>query len=92
MSQPEDQKAKMEGEVFFPSPEVVAAAHIKEYEALYQRSLDDPQGFWAECAEELEWFKKWDKVLDDSNPPFYKWFVGGQTNIVANALDRHLKT
>ena len=92
MSQPGNEQTKMEGEVFFPSPEVVAAAHIKEYEALYQRSLADPEGFWAERAEELEWSKKWDKVLDDSNPPFFKWFVGGQTNIVANALDRHLKT
>ncbi len=67
-------------------------AHIKEYEALYQKSLQDPQAFWAERAAELEWFKKWDTVLDDSNPPFYKWFSGGLTNIVYNALDRHLKT
>jgi hypothetical protein len=54
--------------------------------------MKNPEGFWAERAEELEWFEKWDKVLDDSNKPFYKWFVGGKTNIVHNALDRHLKT
>ncbi|HEX7973068.1 MAG TPA: acetate--CoA ligase, partial [Anaerolineales bacterium] len=58
----------------------------------YQRSLDDPEGFWGEQAEELEWFEKWTKVLDDSHAPFYKWFVGGKTNIVYNALDRHQKT
>jgi len=83
---------EMEGEVYFPSPEIAQNANVKEYDALYQRSLDDPEGFWAERAEELEWYKKWDKVLDDSNAPFFKWFVGAQTNIVHNALDRHLKT
>jgi acetyl-CoA synthetase len=83
---------EMEGDVFFPSPEIVQSANVKEYDALYQKSLDDPEGFWAEQAEELEWYKKWDKVLDDSNAPFFKWFVGAQTNIVHNALDRHLKT
>jgi len=79
-------------EFYYPSSEIVSQAHIQEYEALYQRSLADPQTFWAERAAELEWFKKWDRVLDDSNPPFYQWFVGGQVNIVHNAIDRHLKT
>ena len=83
---------EMEGEVYCPAPEVTAAAHVKEYEALYKQSLEDPEGFWAERAEELEWYEKWDKVLDDSDPPFFKWFVGGKTNIVHNALDRHLTT
>jgi acetyl-CoA synthetase len=92
MDQPADDQKRMEGEVYFPAPEVTAAAHIKDYASLYQRSLEDPQGFWAERAEELEWYKKWDQVLDESNPPFFKWFVGGKTNIVHNALDRHLKT
>jgi acetyl-CoA synthetase len=92
MDQPAKDQKQMEGEVYYPAPEVVAAAYVKNYASLYQRSLEDPQGFWAERAEELEWYKKWDQVLDDSNPPFYKWFVGGKTNIVHNALDRHLKT
>jgi acetyl-CoA synthetase len=83
---------EQETEFYHPSPDVVNQAHIKEYEKLYQKSLQDPQAFWAERASELEWFKKWDTVLDDSNPPFYKWFSGGLTNIVYNALDRHLKT
>ena len=52
----------------------------------------DLAGFWAAQAEEFEWFQKWDKVLDDSNAPFYKWFVGGKTNIVYNCLDRHVQT
>ena len=85
-------RAVPEGRVYFPSTDVVNAAHVKEYESLYKQSLDDPSKFWAACAEELEWYRKWDRVLDDSNPPFFKWFVGAQTNIVHNALDRHLKT
>lgn len=40
----------------------------------------------------MEWYEKWEQVLDDSNPPFFKWFVGGKTNIIHNALDRHVKT
>src|SRR3989337_1699966 len=83
---------QLEGEVYYPGPDIVEAAHIQEYETLYQRSIDDPEGYWGERASELDWFKKWDKVLDDSNAPFFQWFVGGKTNIVHNALDRHLKT
>ena len=83
---------EMEGEVYRPAPEVIAAAHVKEYEALYKQSLEDPEGFWAERAEELEWYEKWDEVLDGSDAPFFKWFVGGKTNIVHNAIDRHLTT
>ncbi|HZD55503.1 MAG TPA: acetate--CoA ligase [Anaerolineales bacterium] len=86
-----EQKAAEE-EIYNPPPDIVEGANVKEYEDLYKFSLEDPAGFWGERAEELEWFKKWDKVLDDSNAPFYKWFVGGKTNIVYNALDRHLKT
>src|SRR3990172_2529825 len=87
-----ESRGSLTGEVFHPSPDVVNTANVKDYENLYQRSLEDPQGFWGEEAEELEWYQKWEKVLDDSNPPFFKWFVGGQTNIVHNALDRHVKT
>ncbi len=80
------------GEVYYPSEEVIARARVKDWEAMYKASIEDPQAFWAKEAEELEWFRHWDQVLDDSNPPFYKWFVGAQTNIVHNALDRHMKT
>lgn len=82
----------LEGDVYYPPPGVVSEAHIKEYETLYRESIENPEKFWGDRASELEWFKKWDKVLDESDPPFYKWFVGGKTNIVYNAIDRHLKT
>jgi acetyl-CoA synthetase len=83
---------KAEHEVYPPSQAVVDAALVKDYEALYQRALDDPAGFWAERAAELEWYKPHEVVLDESQAPFYRWFVGGKTNIVHNALDRHVKT
>ena len=92
MEQPTPDANSSEPEFYYPPPDTVSEAHIKEYSPLYQYSIEDPQAFWAERAEELEWFEKWDKVLDDSNSPFFKWFVGGKTNIVYNALDRHLKT
>jgi len=62
------------------------------YEEIYQRSLHDPEGFWAEAAEDIHWYKKWDKVLDDSRKPFYRWFVGGMVNTCYNALDLHVES
>ncbi|HEY5269496.1 MAG TPA: acetate--CoA ligase [Anaerolineales bacterium] len=85
-------KLEMEGEVYYPSAEVVAQANIPNWELLAERARKDLQGFWAECAGELEWFQKWDKVLDDSDKPFFKWFTGAKVNIVHNCIDRHLKT
>ena len=79
-------------ELYYPSEEVVRNANVPDYEAVYQQAQADPEGFWAERARELHWFEPWDKVLDDSQAPFYKWFVGGKTNIAYNALDRHVKT
>jgi acetyl-CoA synthetase len=79
-------------EIYHPSQEIIDAAHVQEYENQYRRSLQDPAGFWGERAEELDWFQRWDTVLDDTNAPFYKWFVGAKTNIVHNAIDRHLNT
>ena len=61
------------------------------YDDAYARSLDDPEGFWGEAAEAIHWYERWDKVLDDSNPPFYRWFTGGVTNTCYNALDRHVE-
>jgi len=58
----------------------------------WERSIANPEEFWAEKAKAIDWFKTWDKVLDDSKRPFYKWFSGGVLNISYNALDRHLKT
>ncbi|MCZ6532163.1 MAG: propionate--CoA ligase, partial [SAR324 cluster bacterium] len=61
------------------------------YEEFFRRSLDDKENFWAEEAETIHWHRKWDRVLDYSKPPFSKWFVGGETNICYNAVDRHLE-
>ena len=60
--------------------------------AEWEKSIENPQEYWAEKAKAIDWFKTWDKVLDDSNKPFYKWFAGGVLNISYNALDRHLNT
>ncbi|HPB76192.1 MAG TPA: AMP-binding protein, partial [Chromatiaceae bacterium] len=62
------------------------------YDEVYQRSLSDPEGFWAEAAQAIHWDKPWDKVLDDSRPPFYRWFAGGMMNTCYNAVDRHVET
>jgi len=59
------------------------------YAEIYRRSIEDPQGYWGELAEELHWYRRWDAVLDDSRPPFTRWFVGGETNLCYNAVDRH---
>jgi acetyl-CoA synthetase len=80
-----------ENRVFPPPAEFSAKAHIKslkEYEALYKQSIEDPEKFWAEAASELHWFKPWDKVLE-WNLPWAKWFVGGQINLSYNCVDRH---
>ncbi len=61
------------------------------YRALHERSLQEPEAFWAEAAEGIHWFKKWDRVLDDSRAPGYRWFSGGQLNTCYNALDRHVE-
>ncbi|HRQ37093.1 MAG TPA: propionyl-CoA synthetase [Chloroflexota bacterium] len=60
------------------------------YEQLYQQSISDPDGFWAAAAEAVHWYKKWDRVLDNANPPFYRWFSGGLVNSCYNALDWHV--
>ncbi len=60
------------------------------YDEVYAHALKDPQGFWAEAAAALDWDKRWDKVLDASNPPFYRWFSGARCNTCYNALDRHV--
>jgi len=60
------------------------------YDEVHRRSLEDPEGFWGDAANDVVWYKKWDKVLDSTNAPFYRWFVGGETNTCMNALDRHV--
>ena len=60
-----------------------------DYQTIYQTSLDTPDVFWADIASDLVWTKPWEKVLDDSNSPYYEWFSGGELNTCYNALDRH---
>ena len=57
----------------------------------HTRSLEDPEGFWGEVAQDIHWDKAWDKVLDDSAAPLYRWFTGGEVNTCYNALDRHVE-
>jgi propionyl-CoA synthetase len=61
------------------------------YDQVYARWREAPESFWAEAAEAIHWYKKWDKILDPSNPPFYRWFTGGMVNTCYNALDRHVE-
>jgi propionyl-CoA synthetase len=61
------------------------------FDDMHARSLSDPEGFWGDAAKEITWFKPWDKVLDDSAAPFYRWFVGGELNTCYNAVDRHVE-
>jgi acetyl-CoA synthetase len=81
---------------FKPPKEFTDSAYIKsmdEYQKLYQRSLDDPEGFWGEMAEQLDWFKKWDKVVEaDFSEGKHQWFIGGKLNVSYNCLDRHVST
>jgi acetyl-CoA synthetase len=86
-----------EKRTFPPSREFSQRAHIKsmeEYEKIYRRSVEDPEGFWGEMAEkQLTWYSKWDKVLEyDFNKPEIKWFQGGKINASHNCLDRHIDT
>jgi len=62
------------------------------YQSLYRQSIDDPDRFWGEAAASLSWTKRWDKVLDSDNAPFYEWFSGGEINTCYNALDRHCES
>lgn len=86
-----------EQRVFPPPKEISEKAYIKsmaEYEEMYKRSVEDPEGFWGEIAEKnITWYKKWEKVLDyDFNKPYIKWFIGGKLNASYNCLDRNLAT
>jgi acetyl-CoA synthetase len=65
---------------------------IEEYHKVHRASIASYQQFWAGVARELEWFKPWNSILDESNPPFYKWFPGGQLNASHMCLDRHIRT
>src|SRR4051812_47766763 len=82
-----------------PPTELVNNANIMAYarekgfanvDELYGWTIQNPQQFWSEMATRfLDWYQPWEKVLDDANPPFFKWFTGAKTNVVHNAIDRH---
>ena len=88
-----------ENEIYTPSKAVSDAAffqNMDQYKEMYQRSIDDPDAFWAEEAEKFFWFKKWDQVRNynynvKNGPISIEWFKGGKTNITMNCLDRHLE-
>src|SRR3984957_1413602 len=93
MSDQSIESAMNETRVFPPSPAVSAKAWIKsrkQYDEMYRESIDQPAQFWAKIAEELHWFKKWDKVLDWKLPDA-KWFVDGKTNVAYNCLDYQIE-
>ena len=75
----------------FAPPESFRADALLSDSAVYEQAAADPQAWWAEQAEALNWSQPWDTVLDDANPPFYKWFVGGKLNASYNCLDRHVE-
>lgn len=83
-----------EERVFRPLPQLVIEANVnpQEYDAAVKYANEDYLAYWEDAARELDWFRKWNSVLDDSNPPFYRWFPGAKCNIVYNALDRHITT
>ena len=64
---------------------------MSRFDEVFARSISDPQAFWAEAAEDVSWYSKWDKVLDDSDAPHYRWFTGATCNTCYNALDYHVE-
>jgi acetyl-CoA synthetase len=75
----------------FEPPQDFRKQALLEDPAIYDEAAREQQGWWARQAEELHWFRPWDTVLDESNPPFYKWFLGGTLNVSYNCLDRHVE-
>ena len=80
-----------EKRIFKPNVETVERAHVKNWETEIEKGKDFEK-YWEEKAEDMHWFQKWDKVLDESNKPFYKWFVNGKINLAYNAVDRWIDT
>ncbi len=83
-------EALLAEERLFPPPEEVARSANMADSGIYQRAAKDPEAYWAQAAESLEWIRKWDRVLD-WNPPIAQWFVGGKINVSVNCLDRHVR-
>jgi acetyl-CoA synthetase len=83
------ESTELEGRRFPASEQLAAQANVGP--DVYERAAQDRLGFWAEAADRLSWAQKWDEVLDWSNPPFAKWFVGGKLNVAYNCVDRHVE-
>ncbi len=79
----------LEVETFEPPAEFRAHALLSD-PAVYEEAARDPQAWWVAQAEQLDWFEPWERVLDDDDPPFYRWFTGGRLNVSHNCLDRHV--
>src|SRR3954470_1574216 len=75
----------------FDPPEEFRENALVQDESVYEEAAKDPAAWWAEQAKALHWFDEWDEVLDDSDPPFFKWFKGGKVNASYNCLDRHVE-
>ncbi|MCX7640922.1 MAG: acetate--CoA ligase [Pyrinomonadaceae bacterium] len=94
MSEAKIESVLQESRVFLPPSDFAERAHIKsfdEYERIYKEAALNPEAFWASIAENLHWFRKWDKILE-WNEPHAKWFIGGKINASYNCLDRHLQS
>ena len=75
----------------FEPPQKFRSAALVDDESLHERAAADPDAWWEQCASELDWSERWETVLDDSEPPFYKWFAGGKLNASYNCVDRHVE-
>ena len=80
----------LDQETFSPPGDFAEHAVVSDPD-IHEKAAADPEAFWAEQAEALDWAEKWDQVLDWSNPPFAKWFVGGKLNVAYNCVDRHVE-
>ncbi len=78
--------------LYRPSAKIIKNALVKDYNQTLKQAAKDPFKFWEQAAQDIDWFKPWQKLFDASKKPFYKWFVGGKTNLAYNALDRHMGT
>ncbi|WP_099332290.1 acetate--CoA ligase [Actinomyces minihominis] len=77
-------------DIYYPDETTLKNARIRDWQQVEEEAAADPVAYWEKRARELTWSKPWTRTLDDDDAPFFKWFVGGKTNIVTNAIDRHL--
>jgi acetyl-CoA synthetase len=87
----EQELQKLEEVETFDPPEGFRENALLSDPSIYEEAARDPEGFWERAADELDWFERWDTVLDDSDAPFYKWFGGGKLNACHNCVDRHVE-